>query len=146
MRVLLLLLLEAAVVLLRRRRALPPLPLLIPAAAALLLRVVGRVGGLALALALVVEAVEAEARPLTACFLAFLPFFPIVMVVVGRSVGIVGGYFESLKLLLGLLADGRRVRITGSAGSRRRRSDAGCGRQRYEGAGQGGPPVWRQRD
>ena len=74
-------------------RVLPPLPLpLLLLAAALLLccRVVGRVGGLALAL--VAEAVEVDARPLplaslaeVAIFLVFLPFFPIVMAVVGRS-------------------------------------------------------------
>ena len=63
------------------------LPLL--PAALLLCGVGGRVGGLALGL--VVEAVEAEARPLplppsaeaAACFLALLLFFPIVMAAEG---------------------------------------------------------------
>ena len=70
-------------------RVLLPLPLLL-LAAALPLRVVGRVRVDGPVLVPVVEAVEAEVRPPADAVLAslvFLPFFPIVMAVVGWNCG-----------------------------------------------------------
>ena len=142
--------LEAVVLLLLR--VLLPLLLL---TAALLLRAVGRVDGVGRALALLAEAVEVDARPLpltslteVASFLVFLPFFTIVMAVVGRSADRLGLWIVGCDGRTILKSDWTTRRVLITAAQDHDADDLMRAIALRGGGGLQGravPPVWQER-